>query len=52
MPGKGISGRGNNICKSIKEYAVQEMFRVFSLSAKGGMDKEHLAYIQYLSATS
>lgn len=51
MPGKGISGR-NNIRESKKEYAVQEMFRVFSLSVKGRRDKEQLAYNQYLEATS
>lgn len=36
MPGKGISGGGNNICKSIKEYAVQKVLRVFSWSVKQG----------------
>lgn len=52
MPGKGFSGRGNNICRSVKEYAVQEMFKVFSLSVKSERDKEQLACNQFLEATS
>lgn len=34
MPGKGISGRGNNICRRIKECAAREMLGVFSLSVR------------------
>lgn len=49
---KNISGRGNNIYKSIKKCAVQETFRVFSLSVKSGRDEEQLAQNPYLGAIS